>query len=114
MEEVNNINKDPKEQKYIFQRYNNYNNENKNDAFINTEINLNNIITLPYPASIFSKINLPDTTMLDRISLHSNFLNYWEIFTNKREFEQIDIDDNYNDTSVDKVVFFSNILNIIK
>ena len=110
LEEVNNINKDPKEQKYIFQRYNNYNNENKNDAFINTEINLNNIITLPYPASIFSKINLPDTTMLDRISLHSNFLNYWEIFTNKREFEQIDIDDNYNDTSVDKVVFFSNIL----
>lgn len=88
-----------KMQKYLFQRYNTGNMGgdgnlgNYTDFLTNDLIEISSIITLPEPVLRFSKINLPNTNILDRSNLGLNFINYWKIFNQKLKVENIVIDD---------------------
>lgn len=58
---------------------------------------IKSFLTLPAPAVLFSKINLPSTTILNRCNLSQNFLLYWKLlkkntsvmksFVGKEEFD---------------------------
>jgi len=49
----------------------------------NDMLSLLSVVTLPEPAIRFSRINLPNTNMLDKANLNNTFLNYWELLKQK-------------------------------
>jgi hypothetical protein len=77
--------------KYLFERYCINNNRNYNAK--NNLIQISSIITLTEPFVKFSKVNLPNTNILDRSILSLNFINYWKIFNEKRKIQNIIVDD---------------------
>ena len=43
-------------------------------------LQITSFITLPEPTIRFSRINLPNTSILDKSNLNVNFFNYWQLF----------------------------------
>ena len=97
-----------KTQKFIIQRYNL--GINKLDASQITSskmiahrvditqpdmLELKSIMTLPEPVVRFSRINLPNTNILEKSNLNNTFINYWQLLNEKQEnIKNINIDIN--------------------
>lgn len=56
-------------------------------------LSLKSIITLPIPVIKFSKINLSETTILERANLGQQFINYWKIMNKHTKLKNIKIND---------------------
>tara|TARA_B110000971_G_scaffold22030_1_gene19944 strand:- start:7717 stop:13662 length:5946 start_codon:yes stop_codon:yes gene_type:complete len=46
-------------------------------------MNITSIVTLPEPAIRFSKVNLPNSTLLEKVNLNNGFLDYWQLLNNQ-------------------------------
>ena len=71
----------------------------------NEELNITGFITLPKQIIEFSRINLPNTNMLERANLNTHFVRYHKIFNKKMSIENnlIDLNNiNNNDDSKEK------------
>ena len=68
----------------------------------NDEMQITSFITLPEPVIRFSKINLPGTSLLDKANLNFNFINYWNLLTNKTKINSVFIDKLETDTNESK------------
>ena len=55
-------------------------------------MSIKSFITLPEATIRFSKINLPGTTMLERVNLNLVFLNYWEFLKKKTPINNVFIE----------------------
>jgi hypothetical protein len=64
-------------------------------------LEITSIMTLPEPTVRFSKINLPETSLLEKANLNLNFLNYWQIFKDKtnKTINNVFVDE-FNETIV--------------
>lgn len=43
-------------------------------------LQIESFVTLPEPTIRFSRVNLPNTSIMDKSNLNINFLNYWQLF----------------------------------
>ena len=59
-------------------------------------INIKSILTLTLPMLLYSRINLPTTTILDRAQLNRVNMSYWELLNNKTDYRPLTID-NFDD-----------------
>jgi hypothetical protein len=59
-------------------------------------MSIKSVIFLPEPIIRFSKINLPGTSILDKVNLNNAFLNYWE-FLRKNTNVNLNFIDNFDD-----------------
>jgi hypothetical protein len=88
------------EKKYIFQNYNTNPISTLNQINMNNDtIEISSIITLPEPFVRFSKVNLPNTNILEKTNLSLNVIQYWKLFNDKTKIENIVID-NFNENKV--------------
>ena len=55
-------------------------------------LSLKSIVTLPEPTIYFSKINLPNTNILDRSNLGLHFLQYWKLLNKKTNISNITVE----------------------
>jgi len=56
-------------------------------------LQLSSILTLPEPAIIFSQINLPASSIMQKANLNRSFLSYWQILKKSTAVENIMVDD---------------------
>jgi hypothetical protein len=56
-------------------------------------LSLKSIITMPTPVINFSKINLSETSILERSNLGQQFINYWKILNKRTKLSQMEIND---------------------
>jgi hypothetical protein len=49
-------------------------------------MSIKSFITLPEPVIRFSKINLPNTNLLDKSNLNQHFLQYWQLLKKKTKY----------------------------
>ena len=56
-------------------------------------LQLSSILTLPEPAIVFSQINLPGSSILQKANLNRNFISYWQILKKTTAVENIMVDD---------------------
>ena len=73
--------------KFYIQRFNKASvnklySKNKNINDVADILNVVSFLTLPEPTILFSKINLPETSLLVKANLNLHFLNYWELLKN--------------------------------
>jgi hypothetical protein len=96
--------------------------ENTSTKMITTRVNMTqpdtmsikSFLTLPEPTIRFSKINLPSTSIAERVHLNSHFLNYWQLFNKKTNVHNIFIDDlEEGDIEFDENNFVNNIKNYV-
>jgi hypothetical protein len=73
-------------------------------------LSLESIITLPAPVIHFSKINLSETSILERSNLGQQFINYWKIMNKRTKLRQMEIND-LQDVSYDANKMFNKITN---
>jgi hypothetical protein len=73
-------------------------------------MNIRAFLTLPEPTVRFSKINLPNTSIMDKANLGLHFLNYWQALKKTTVVNNIFVDDDYNNTddSTEDSEFISN------
>jgi hypothetical protein len=76
-------------------------------------ISLKSLLTLPEPAIVFSQINLPASSILQKSNLNLNFLNYWQILKKTTTVENIMVDDLENELNFEEEDFVKNIKNYI-
>lgn len=76
-------------------------------------LSIKSILTLPEPAIRFSKINLPETNILERANLNSIFLNYWQLLKSNTHINNIFIDTLDNNIEYNENNFVNNIKNYI-
>lgn len=58
----------------------------------NDPISVQSLLTLPEPTVKFSKINLPETSLLERANLNMHFLNYWQLLGRRTKVDTIELD----------------------
>ena len=61
---------------------------------------LSSFITLPKPAIYFSKVNMPNTYILEKAHLNQNFLNYWELLKKNTKIKNI-----FSENENDKIMY---------
>jgi len=111
--------------RFYIQRYNvsntileNINNSNnKSETIIlpivkNDILSISSIIMLPEPIIRFSKINLPNTNILEKTNLNLHFLNYWKLLNKKSLVHNYFIDSLDTDIELDNNSF-NNINNFV-
>ena len=59
-------------------------------------MSIKSVIFLPEPVIRFSKINLPGTSILDKVNLNNAFINYWQ-FLRKNTNVKLNFIDNFDD-----------------
>jgi hypothetical protein len=74
---------------------------------------MSSIITLPEPAIRFSRINLNNTSILDRATLNGAFLNYWQLFKQNTNVNNIIVDSLDQEISFNENNFANNIKNFV-
>jgi hypothetical protein len=82
--------------------------------------NVSSMLILPEPTVRFSKIKLPETTIMERANLNLSYLNYWQLLKTKTNVENITIDDitkeysyiNDNNVETPVISFLNNIKNM--
>jgi len=62
----------------------------------NDYMSIKSVIFLPEPVIRFSKINLPGTSILDKVNLNNAFINYWQ-FLRKNTNVKLNFIDNFDD-----------------
>jgi hypothetical protein len=71
-------------------------------------------VTLPEPTIRFSRVNLPNTSLLDKSNLNINFLNYWQLFKqNKFSINNIIVDNVEQELDFNETNFVNNIKNFV-
>lgn len=79
----------------------------------NDIMSIKSILTLPEPIIRFSKINLPNTNILEKSHLNTIFLNYWTILRKKTNINNILVDSLENELDINEENFASNFKNYI-
>ena len=74
---------------------------------------INSIMTLPEPAIRFSRINLHNASILDRANLNISFLNYWQLFKEKTNVNNILVDSIDQEIPFNKDAYANSITNFI-
>ena len=59
---------------------------NRKNLTQNDMIQIKSLITLPEPTVRFSKVNLPNVTILEKANLNKHFLNYWKLLKDNTKF----------------------------
>ena len=62
----------------------------------NDYLSIKSVVFLPEPVIRFSKINLPGTSILDKVNLNNAFINYWQ-FLKKNTNVNLNFIDNFDD-----------------
>jgi hypothetical protein len=73
-------------------------------------LSLESIITLPVEVIKFSKINLSETSILERSNLGQQFINYWKILNKRTKLREMEIND-LSDLQDDTNTLFNKITN---
>ena len=115
-----------KTRRFIIQKYNTGltkldTKESTGSKMITTRVKLTNpdtmsiksFITLPEPTIRFSKINLPGTSLLDKATLNTIFLNYWQLFNKKTHVNNVFVDSLEDEIEYNENNFVNNIKNYI-
>ena len=115
-----------KTRRFIIQKYNTGltkldTKESTGSKMITTRVKLTNpdtmsiksFITLPEPTIRFSKINLPGTSLLDKATLNTIFLNYWELFNKKTHVNNVFVDSLKDEIEYNENNFVNNIKNYV-
>ena len=76
-------------------------------------MSIKSFVTLPEPAIRFSKINLPNSALLEKANLNMAFLNYWQLLTKNTRLNNVLIDNIDNDIEYNEDDFVNNIKNYI-
>ena len=76
-------------------------------------MSISSFITLPEPAINFSKINLPNTSLIDKAHLNNIFLNYWEFLRNNTKLKNVFIEDENQSILFNEKNFVNNIKNYV-
>jgi hypothetical protein len=58
-------------------------------------MNIRSFLTLPEPTIRFSKINLPNTSIMERANLALHFLNYWQALKRFTNVKDVKVNDEY-------------------
>jgi len=71
-------------------------------------------VTLPEPTIRFSRVNLPNTSIMDKSNLNINFLNYWQLFQpTKYNINNIIVENVNQELNFDENNFVNNIKNFV-
>ena len=76
-------------------------------------LQISSFITLPEPTIRFSRINLPNTSILDKSNLNINFFNYWQLFKKNVNIQNIIVDSLEQDLNFNEHTFVNNIKNFV-
>lgn len=95
--------------------------DNTSSKMINTRVKLTqndlmsikSIMTLPEPVIRFSKINLPNTNLLEKANLNMIFLNYWQLLKKKTPVNNVFINSLENEINFNETTFVNSIKNYV-
>jgi len=76
-------------------------------------MSIKSFVTLPEPVVRFSKINLPNTNLLDKANLNLVFFNYWKFLNNNTRVNQVYVEDLNQDLQFTEDNFVNNVKNYI-
>ena len=76
-------------------------------------MSIKSFITLPEPAIRFSRINLPGSSLLDKVNLNLVFLNYWEFLKKKTPVNNVIVEDINTELAFDSDNYVNNIKNYV-
>jgi hypothetical protein len=77
-------------------------------------LQITSFVTLPEPTIRFSRVNLPNTSLLDKSNLNINFLNYWQLFKqNTFSVNNIIVDNLDQELDFNENNFVNNIKNFV-
>jgi hypothetical protein len=74
---------------------------------------ISSILTLPEPAIRFSKVNLPNTSLIDKAHLNNIFLNYWEFLKENTKIQNIFVENENQTILFNELNYANNIKNFI-
>jgi hypothetical protein len=78
----------------------------------NDTLSIKSFLTLPEPFINFSRINLPNTNIMERSNLNRIFMNYWKLLKSNTNVNTIIVDDLENELELNEASFANNIKNI--
>ena len=76
-------------------------------------MSIKSFITLPEPTIRYSRINLPNTSLLDKANLNRVSLNYWQLLNKKTPIDNVFIDKIEESIEFNEHNFVNNIKNYI-
>lgn len=76
-------------------------------------MSIKSFLTLPEPTIRYSRINLPNTSLLDKANLNRVSLNYWQLLNKKTPVHNVFVDDLEESIEFDEDNFVNNIKNYI-
>jgi hypothetical protein len=76
-------------------------------------MSIKSFLTLPEPTIRYSRINLPNTSLLDKANLNRVSLNYWQLLNKKTPINNVFVDDIDESIEFDEDNFVNNIKNYI-
>ena len=76
-------------------------------------LSISSILTLPEPVIRFSRINLNNTSILDRANLNGTFINYWELFKKNTFITNVNVDLIDQEIEFDENNFANNVKNFV-
>ena len=76
-------------------------------------LSVSSILTLPEPVIRFSRINLNNTSILDRANLNETFVNYWELFKKNTFINNVNVDLIDQEIEFDENNFANNVKNFV-
>ena len=76
-------------------------------------MSIKSFLTLPEPTIRYSRINLPNTSLLDKANLNRVSLNYWQLLNKKTPVHNVFVDDIEESIEFDEGNFVNNIKNYI-
>ena len=76
-------------------------------------LSISSIMTLPEPTIRFSRINLNNTSILDRANLNQTFLNYWQLFKKSSHVNNIFVDSVDQEIEFNENNFANNVKNFV-
>jgi hypothetical protein len=79
----------------------------------NDVMDITSFVTLPEPVIRFSRINLPNTNILDKTNLNQIFLNYWQLLKKKTNVHNIFIDNLEKEIDFNEQNFVDSVKNYI-
>jgi hypothetical protein len=74
-------------------------------------LELKSILTLPEPAIRFSRVSMPNSSILEKSNLNTAFLNYWEFLKNKTAIDNVIVTDIDKELDFSETEFANNIKN---
>ena len=74
-------------------------------------MSIKSFLTLPEPTIRYSRINLPNTSLLDKANLNRVSLNYWQLLNKKTPVHNVFVDDIEESIEFDEGNFVNNIKN---